>query len=773
MRERHLRSPNASHWGMFTAQTTDGVLTQVSAHPQDPDPSPLLGNIVSGVYHRSRVDQPMVRSGWLRRGPGPSDKRGRESFVPVSWDEALDLVAAELSRVRESAGNDAIFGGSYGWASAGRFHHAQSQVHRFLNCIGGYVSSVNSYSVGVAQVILPHIIGTIDDVVRRTTAWPVVAASTELFVAFGGMAEKNVHVAAGGVGRHLSRGYLDQAHERGAQFVLFSPIRDDLPDRLDARWHPLRPGTDTAVMLALAYVLITEGLYDEAFLASHCVGFDTFAQYVLGRSDGVPKTPAWAEAISEVSATEIATLARRMAASRTMINISWSLQRAQYGEQPLWMAITLAAMLGQVGLPGGGFAHGYGASAEIGRPVLGLGLPTFDQGRNPVDAFIPVARIADMLLHPGARYDYDGMSCTYPDIRLVYWCGGNPFHHHQDLFRLRRAFTRPDTIIVHEPFWTSSARQADIVLPSTTTLERNDIGCGRNDPYMTKMAKAIEPIGLSRNDYDIFVGLAERLGVGHAFSEGRDELGWLRHIYEEWRASLRDRVELPSFEQFWSTGEIELPSLLPHQVMFSEFHEDPGGAPLITPSGTIEIFSSTIDSFAYDDCPGHPSWIEPTEWLGSPETSRFPLHLIANNPRTRLHSQLDVGDFSQSSKINGREPVRMHPADASLRSVTEGDIVRVFNDRGSCLAGVVLTDALRPGVVQLSTGAWFDPVVIEGIGEVCAHGNPNVLTADIGSSSLSQGCSGQHALVEVEKFEGTVPELTVLDPPAIAGDRRR
>jgi biotin/methionine sulfoxide reductase len=204
--------------------------------------------------------------------------------------------------------------------------------------------------------------------------------------------------------------------------------------------------------------------------------------------------------------------------------------------------------------------------------------------------------------------------------------------------------------------------------------------------------------------------------------------------------------------------------------MFSEFREDPQRSPLITPSGKIEIFSEAVDSFDYDDCPGHPCWIEPDEWLGSTEVSRLPLQLIANNPGTRLHSQLDMGEYSQASKVRRREPLRMHPEDAAIRAVTDGDIVRVFNDRGSCLAGVVISDVIRRGVVQLSTGAWFDPVLIDGAGDVCAHGNPNVLTADVGSSRLSQGCSGQHALVQVEKFMEEPPELSVLAPPAIARD---
>ena len=201
-------------------------------------------------------------------------------------------------------------------------------------------------------------------------------------------------------------------------------------------------------------------------------------------------------------------------------------------------------------------------------------------------------------------------------------------------------------------------------------------------------------------------------------------------------------------------------------MAFAEFRRDPDQHPLATPTGKIEIFSSTIDGYGYPDCPGHPVWLEPDEWLGSAAAARFGLQLVANQPRSRLHSQLDVGAHSQSVKIAGREPARMHPCDAQARGLRDGDFVRIFNDRGACLAGLSVDDAVRPGVVQLSTGAWYDP----------RPGRPGVLPARepqrahrrLASSSLSQGCTGQLALVEVEAYRGTAPELSVTRPPATA-----
>jgi biotin/methionine sulfoxide reductase len=188
---------------------------------------------------------------------------------------------------------------------------------------------------------------------------------------------------------------------------------------------------------------------------------------------------------------------------------------------------------------------------------------------------------------------------------------------------------------------------------------------------------------------------------------------------------------------------------------------------LLTPSGKIEIYSSKIDSFGYDDCPGHPVWLEPCEWLGSKLSKKHPLHLITNQPKTRLHSQYDNGGCSLKSKISGREPVSINPIDAAHRGITNGDIVRIFNHRGTCLAGAIVTDDVMPNVVQISTGAWYDPLIPGEPGSLDVHGNPNVLTIDKGTSKLAQGPSAMSALVEVELFKDDLPPIKIFTPPEV------
>jgi biotin/methionine sulfoxide reductase len=382
--------------------------------------------------------------------------------------------------------------------------------------------------------------------------------------------------------------------------------------------------------------------------------------------------------------------------------------------------------------------------------------------RNSIAEFIPVARIADMLLHPGEPFDFNGQRLTYPDIRLVYWAGGNPFHHHQDLNRLRDAFARPETVIVHDSVWTATARHADIVLPATVTLEREDMGGSPGDPLLVAMHRAVPAYAEARDDYDIFSALAERLGVAQRFTEGRSARQWLQHLYEQTRSALLQRgVEASDFAEFWEAGELPLPTLPWDGGIVRKFRREPMTAPLPTPSGKLEIASARIAGFGYADCPGHPIWLPPAEG----PNSRFPLQLVANQPATRLHSQLDFGSTSLKSKIKDREPVRIHPQDAAARGIGDGDVVRLYNDRGTCLAGAVLSEALSPGVVQLSTGAWYDPEDPTADNPICVHGNPNVLTRDAGTSKLAQGCAGQLTVIEIERFDGPLPPVKAFDPP--------
>ena len=488
------RVETSAHWGTYQVEVSADGRDVLAARSDDPDAAPAIGNVAAAQRHRSRVTRPSVRRRWLDHGPGPDTGRGDpvSEYVEVDWDTALDLAARELERVRSTFGNQAIFGGSYGWGSAGRLHHAQSQLHRFLNTIGGYTRSVNDYSRGASLVLLPHLIGqrATFDLRYKPASWTDIAEHTDLLVSFGGLRRSNTWMVPGGHAHHVGSG-LARSAARTTRVVALSAQRDDA--NFDAEWVGVMPATDTAVMLALIHVLVADGLADEKFLATYTVGADEVRRYVLGSSDGVPKTPEWASRISRTPARVIRELAHRMATGRTMVNVVYSLQRGERGEQAVFAGLTLAAFLGQIGLPGGGFAHGFGSIGDYGVGVAGARLPTFPQGTNPVPDFIPCARISDLLLHPGEELPYNGEKLPLPTTKLAYWAGGNPFHHHQNLRRLQRALSTMDTFVVHETHWTPTARHADIVLPVANTLERDDVAAGAGDSRLRAVPRAVPP----------------------------------------------------------------------------------------------------------------------------------------------------------------------------------------------------------------------------------------------------------------------------------------
>ena len=758
----------STHWGTYRAKVKNGKVQELIGWEYDKDPSPIGPGILDIQDGPTRIDAPMVRKSWLDFGPGNRNElRGIDPFVEVSWEKAEQLVADELSRVKNTYGNASIFGGSYGWASAGRFHHAQSQLHRFLNCIGGYTRSKFTYSFAAAEAMVPHILGSYRAYLDTCTSWDLINKNTELFVCFGGIPIKNGQISQGGTGNHYQRKNLVEAANSGIEFINISPLKSDLIDEVKGDWIKARPNTDTALMLGLAHTLHTEGLSDIEFLNKYTQGFEKFLPYLLGKKDGIEKNAKWAADICNIPESKIIELARKISSKRTMISISWSLTRQDHGEQPFWMAIMLASMVGQIGLPGGGFGFGYSATNYIGGQFKVLPGAAFPQADNEIENFIPVARISDLLLKPGQKFDFDGKTYEYPDTKIVYWAGGNPFHHHQDINRLVKAWEKPDTIICNEWCWNTLAKRSDIVLPCTTPLERGDIMMTPRDPYVVSMSKLVEPFGKAKNDYEIFSGIAKKMGVEKKFTEGRNQEEWQKWIYKQtFERAAAANIKIPSYEKFREEKWFKIDDPSEPTLMLKDFRADPFKNPLNTKSGKIEIFSQTVSDFGYDDCPGHPVWIEPCEWLGK-KNKKFPLHLISNQPKNKLHSQMDHGNYSKSFKIKDREPVEINPIDAKSRNLKNGDIVKLFNDRGACLAGVIIDERVMPGVVQISTGAWYDPENPEKNNSICKHGNPNVLTRDKGTSKLGQGPIAHSCLIEMEKYKDKLPKVTAHEPPVI------
>ncbi|QBY00795.1 Asp-tRNA(Asn)/Glu-tRNA(Gln) amidotransferase GatCAB subunit C [Rhodophyticola sp. CCM32] len=744
----------SAHWGSYR-------ITDTGLEPVASDPEPAVagqGWLSSASNPATRIARPAIREGWL--ASRDTNRTGDAGFVELPWDEALDIVAGELNRVRNLHGNSAIYAGSYGWASAGRFHHAQSQLKRFLNCIGGCAWSRNTYSHAGAEVLWPHITGVTNrDFTHDQTSWDQIADHCRLLVAFGGISPRTAQISSGGTSSHGVRAWLDQMRSGQCRMINISPMASDLEG---AEWLSIRPGTDRALILALSHVILSRGLEDRDFLARCTVGADRCHASVTGKLDGIVKTPAWAARICGIPAPEIEALALAMAENPTMISMAWSLQRQDRGEETIWAAFNLACLLGQIGQPGCGYGFGYGSMNTSGRPVDRWAWPSLPQGHNPVQDFIPVARITEMLENPGGTFRYNGATYRFPDTRLIWWAGGNPFHHHQDLNRLARAWQRPDTVIVNEHSWTATARRADIVLPCTSPLEREDMMMMRKDPALVFMSPARLPFGEARNDYDIFADLADRMGVAETHGEGRSLQDWLRWLWDKAQAGARERgIALPDYETFRDTGWFNLPDAAKSTTVFADFVKAPGEHALATPSGRFEMASDVIGAMGGDTAET-PGWTEPVEGLGGAEADE--LHLISAQPLTRLHAQNDSGAETRAHKVKDREVCRLHPDTATRYGLAEGDVAELFNARGACLTAVAITADIRPDCVELPTGAWMDTVEMDGrLIEV--HGNPNVLTLDKGSSELSQGNSAHTTLVRLRKWQGNLPPVQVFDGP--------
>ena len=752
----------SAHWGSYQFDT-DANPVRLRPFADDPAPSEIGAGWQDAAFDPAvRIARPAIRKGWLEGDAGAA--RNNDAFVEVPWGEALDLAGGALKQTIAAHGNKAIYGGSYGWASAGRFHHAQSQLRRFLNLAGGYTGSKDTYSHAAAAVLFPHVLGMSNQqFAEDLTSWPQIADHCTLMLAFGGISTRTAQIAAGGVTEHDIGHWMQKAGENGMQTLCISPLANDVDAVAGLSWQSIRPGSDTALMMALTHELIVNGVHNTAFLERYVTGWDTYQDYLLGKTDGHPKSPDWAAPTCDISADTMRALARRLPQERVMVSLAWGMQRGDHGEQPIWAGLALAAALGQIGQPGTGFGFGYGSTNMGGRPQRFISWPALSQGPSNVLDYIPVARIADMLLHPGAQYAYDCETRQYPDIKLVYWAGGNPFHHHQDLGKLEQAWTRPETVIVHDHSWTATARRADIVLPCTTPLERDDLMLNRKDNRLLYMSRIRAPMGDARDDYAIFSDLAERLGVAGDFTEGRNVEDWHRHIWEQTCAvGVQEGIELPDFESFRAQGVFQTGTDEMSRTALGDFARDPEAHPLRTPSKRIEVFSDTIAQQNLPDCAGHPTWYPPAEQTSAEVPELF--HLISNQPRTRLHGQLDNGPVAKASKTKDRETCWMQTDAAQAIGLSAGDVVLLHNARGGCLAGLELDANMRSDCVVLPTGAWLD-LQDTHRGRICVHGNPNMLTIDKGTSGLGQGNIAHTAVVQIEKWEGPVPEISVHHPP--------
>ncbi|WP_440873580.1 trimethylamine-N-oxide reductase TorA [Vibrio diabolicus] len=772
-----------SHWGAFRAHIYAGKVQEIKPLELDKNPTEMLKGIKGIIYSPSRVRYPMVRLDWLKKHKYSADTRGNNRFIRVTWDEALDLFYRELERIQKDYGPWALHAGQTGWNQTGSFNNCTAHMQRAVGMHGNFITKVGDYSTGAGQTIMPYVLGS-TEVYAQGTSWSEILENSDNIVLWANDPVKNLQVGWN-CETHESFKYLAQLKEKVAKgeinVLSVDPVKNKTQRYLENDHLYINPLTDVAFMLAVAHVLYNEDLYDKKFIDTYCLGFEEFIQYVQGKTkDKVEKTPEWAAAICGVKADKIREFARMLVSGRTQILMGWCIQRQEHGEQPYWAAAVVAAMVGQIGLPGGGISYGHHYSS-IGVPSTGFAGPggfprNLDQGMKPkwdnndfngYSRTIPVARWIDCLLEPGKEINYNGGKVKLPDFKMMVISGCNPWHHHQDRNRMKKAFRKLQTVVTIEFAWTATCRFSDIVLPACTQWERNDIDVygSYSNKGLIAMHRLVDPLFQSKPDFQIMSELTQRFGRREEYTRGMSEMEWIESLYNDCKKANEGKFEMPEFNEFWEKSVLDFGEGKPW-VRHADFRKDPELNPLGTPSGFIEITSRKIGRYGYEHCQEHPMWFEKSERShGGPGSDKYPFWLQSCHPDKRLHSQMcESEEFRATYAVQGREPVYINPADAKAKGIKDGDLVRVFNGRGQLLAGAVLTDSYPRGVIRIEEGAWYGPLN-EKEGAICTYGDPNTLTQDIGSSELAQATSANTCIVDFEKFTGKVPPVTSFGGP--------
>jgi len=755
-RERVIRvgcpAHNCGGRCLLLAHVRDGVITRLETDDRpDSVADPQLRACTRGrAYLRRQYHPDRLRTPLRRIGP-----RAAGSFEPISWDAALDLLAGEIRRVREQYGNEALFV-PYGTGGYGQTTGSQA-ARRLFNLYGGCLGIWNSYSWGAINVATPTVYGTLTTGNQRQD-W-----LNARYILMWGWNPAEMRDGTN------SDWFVKLARQRGARVVCIDPRLSMSAAALADEWVPIRPGTDAAMMSAMAYVIITEGLYDGDFVRKYCVGFrssqmparcqgeESYRDYILGKRDGQPKSPEWAEPITAVPRETIAKIARAYATTKPgVLYQGYGMQRRAYGEQVVRAGCVLAAITGNVGVSGG-WASGLANQAPDGGPRWIV----FPAGQNPVGAAVPCFLWSEAVLRGKGMGAADGVQFAreadvaarrrlQTNVKLIYAVATNALiNQHANVNRSARILADEslvEFICVQDNFLTPTARYADLVLPACTQFETWGVEDGwKYGDEVLLMPPLVEPLGESRSDYRICADVAERLGISEAYTEGRDERGWV-----EWSLDCYRRTrfpDLPSLDELetantgvWSRAVTE------PAVAFANFRRDPIAHPLHTPSGKIEIFSQQLHELRRpDEIPALPKYIPEGEGPFGPEAGQYPLQVIGHHCLARVHSTHANNDWLAEAFP---QRVFINELDAEARGIADGDVVRIWNERGATILPCRVTPRIMPGVIDIPQGAWWQPDE-QGVDR---GGSINVLTSERWTP-LAFGTAQQTAMAQVAKTD--------------------
>lgn len=705
------------------------------------------------IYNPDRLKKPLKRK--------PGTKRGDGEWIEISWDQALDEIADKMKQLIKDYGNESIYinygTGTLGGTIARSWPPAETPFARLMNLIGGYLNHYADYSTAQITAAYPCHYGewvasnSFDDI-----------KNSKLQVLFG---NNPLETRMSGGGETFVTQQAKKKHH--VKTIVIDPRFSETSVALGDDWVALRPGTDAALVAGLAYVMIQENLHDQEFLDKYCSGFDeehlpegapknsSYRAYLEGKRDGIAKTPEWAARITGVPAQKITQLAREIGNAKPVaINQGWGPQRHANGENQARAIFTLAAMCGDIGVPGGGTG---GREASYG---LSMEYPFNTNTENPIETSISVFGWTDAVDHGAEmtknRDGVRGKDKLDVPIKMIWQYAGNALtNQHADINRtteLLRDDTKAELIVVSDIQMTVSARYADYVLPDCSTSEQEDViqeGSSGNMGYSILASQAIQPLYDCRPIYDVIADLADRFGVRDQFTEGLTQQQWVERTITE---SQKEVEGLPDYQTLkemgvWKTiGESVIP--------LKEFRDDPVANKLDTPSGKIEIYSSRIAELAEqwelpegDKLTPLPEYV--ATWEGAEEAKKnekYPLQCIGHHMKGRTHSSYGNVDWLRDDAHP--QTAWINPIDAKKRGIKNYDKIRIFNDRGELHTTARVTPRIAPGVVSVPQGSWYKPDK-KGVDQ---GASVNTLTS-WHPSPLAKGNAQHTALVQVERID--------------------